>query len=589
MKHCLHAVLLLTCLLSAAAEKPHAGPSKHDLQLARKSFDHALALRKQGQIEEALQELTTAASLAPANMEYITARELLREQLAATYIERGNLLAEVGNNERAAGQFRAALSFDPESGYAQQRLRDVAPVIVDDPEKQHVLQLLASVDEIEVTPKPGKQSFHVHADSRALYDTIGKTFGVIMSYDQGMANRRIRFDVDDVDFYKAMELAGKVTKSFWAPVSDKMVIVAEDTQEMRRQYQRMSLQTYYVSDIVVPTDLNDLVNTMRTVFDVRFTAIQQSKNIISVRAPRENLRIINQVLDSLVEARPEILLEIKAYELNYDKLRQQGLNLPTSFTIFNVFSEIRRVLGSAAQPVIDQLKQTGVIDPSKIPVGSLSNLQGSPLLQPFIFFGKGLGLTGVTVSPISGHLGFSSSVSKTLEHITVRAASGAPASMQIGTRYPIQTSVFSNLTISQSGNPVTSSSIPQFQYEDLGIILKATPHLQTGDNVNLELDLQIKGLGAQSFNGVPVITNRNYKSSITLKDGEPSVVAGSVTEQETRSTSGYPGVGQIPLLSSILNTNSKEHSRSEILIVVTPHILRKPFKHLSPNQIWTLP
>ena len=160
--------------------------------------------------------------------------------------------------------------------------------------------------------------------------------------------------------------------------------------------------------------------------------------------------------------------------------------------------------------------------------------------------------------------------------------------MQIGTRYPIQTSVFSNLTISQSGNPVTSSSIPQFQYEDLGIILKATPHLQTGDNVNLELDLQIKGLGAQSFNGVPVITNRDYKSSITLKDGEPSVVAGSVTEQETRSTSGYPGVGQIPLLSSILNTNSKEHSRSEILIVVTPHILRKPFKHLSPNQIWTL-
>src|SRR5438874_1570335 len=259
-----------------------------------------------------------------------------------------------------------------------------------------------------------------------------------------------------------------------------MVIVAEDTQEMRRQYQRMSLQTYYVSDIVVPTDLNDLVNTMRTVFDVRFTAIQQSKNIITVRAPRENLRIINQVLDSLVEARPEVLIEIKAYELNYDKLRQQGLNLSTSFTIFNVFSEIRRVLGSGAQPVIDQLKQTGAIDPSKIPVGSLSNLQGSPLLQPFIFFGKGLGLTGVTVYPIPAHLSFNSSEAKTLEHITVRAASGAPATMQIGTRYPIQTSLFSNLTISQSGNAVANSSIPQFQYEDLGIILKATPHLQTG-------------------------------------------------------------------------------------------------------------
>src|SRR5438270_901974 len=206
MKLRLILVMLLACAMFAA-DKPNPGPSKHDVQLAQKSFNHALELQKQGHTEEALNELIEAASLSPANLEYITARELLRGQIAATYIDRGNLLAEVGNNEHAAEQFRAALSFDPQNGYAQQRLRDVAPVIVDDPEKQHVLQLLASVDEIEVTPKPGKQSFHVHADSRALYDTIGKTFGVIMSYDQGMANRRIRFDVDDVDFYKAMGLA----------------------------------------------------------------------------------------------------------------------------------------------------------------------------------------------------------------------------------------------------------------------------------------------------------------------------------------------------------------------------------------------
>src|SRR5947209_4158319 len=586
MKHCLYLVMLLACAMFAA-DKPRTGPSKHDLQLAQKSFNHALELQKQGHTEEALQELIEAANLAPANMEYVTAREFIREQIAAGYIEKGNLLAEVGNNEHAAGLFRTALSFDPQNGYAQQRLRDVAPVN-DDPEKQHVLQLLASVDEVEVNPKPGKQGFHIHGDSRALYDAIGKAFGVIMSYDQGMASRRVRFDVDDLDFYQAMQLAGKVTRSFWAPISDKMVIIAEDTQEMRRTYERMSLQTFYVGNAIAATDLNDIVNMMRTVFDVRFTAIQQSHNIIQVRAPKNQLQTINELFDNLVEARPEILLEIKAYELDYDKLRDYGLNLPASFTIFNVFSELRQVLGSGAQSVIDQLKRTGTIDPSKIPTTALGNLQGSPLLQPFIFFGKGLGLTGVTLSPISGHLSFNSSEAKTLEHITVRAASGAPATMQIGTRFPIQISSFSNVTISKTGNTVASSTIPQIQYEDLGILLKATPHLHTGDDINLEIDLQIKALGTQSFNGVPVISQRDYKSTITVKDGEPSVVAGTVADQQSHSTSGYPGLGEIPILRGVLSTNSRRHTRTELLIVVTPHIVRKPFKHMGPGKVWAV-
>ena len=587
MRNCACITILLACIMCAAADKPHPGPSKHDLQLAQKSFNHALELQKQGHTEEALNELIEAASLSPANLEYITARELLRGQIAATYIDRGNLLAEVGNNEHAAEQFRAALGFDPQNGYAQQRLRDVAPVD-DDPEKQHVLQLLASVDEVEVRPAPGKQSFHVHADSRALYDAIGKAFGIIMSYDQGVASRRVRFDVDDLDFYQAMQLAGKVSKTFWSPLSDKIIIIAEDTQEMHRTYDRMSLQTFYVGNSITPTDLNDMVNMMRTVFDVRFTAIQQGKNIIQVRAPKDQLQTINELFDGVMQARPEILLEIKAYELDYDKQTSYGLNLPGTFTIFNVFSEIRRVLGGNAEQVIDQLKKTGTIDPSKIPTTALANLQGSPLLQPFIFFGKGFGLTGITVSAVSGGFTFHSAETRTLEHITVRAVSGAPATMQIGTRYPIQTSSFANVTISQTGNPVTASTIPSFQYEDLGIILKATPHLHTGDEVNLELDLQIKSLGAQSFNGVPVIANRNYKSSITVRDGEPSVVAGQVADQESKTTSGYPGLGEIPILKGVLNSNTKRHTRTEILVVVTPHIIRKPFKHMGPGTVWTM-
>ncbi len=584
MRQWLFITVILSCLACPAKEKakPPQGPSKHDLKLAEKSFDHGLELQKQGQMEEALEEFSTAASLAPANAKYIAGRELLRSRVAGNYIERGNLLAEIGDTKAAEAQFRNALAVDPENGYAQERLHDVTP---EDAERAQVLQLLASVEDVHLTPKPGKSNFHVHGDSRQLFEEIGRAFDLTIAYDQSLTNQRVRFDVDDLDFYTAMRLAGKVAHTFWAPITSKRIIIANDTQEMRREYERMALQTFYVSNAGSPTDLNDVANVLRNVFEVRLVTVVPDKNVIMVRAPKEQMVAIAAILNDAVRGRPEVLLDIKAYELDYDNLRQFGLGLQNTFTIFNVFAAIYSALGPNAQPVINQLRQTGAIDPTQIPVGALAGIQGSPLLQPFLFFGKGWGLTAITVSPITGSLSSNVSSSKDLEHVTIRAANGTPATMTIGTRFPISLGSFTNVSISTQGVPQVGTAFPQIQYEDLGLIFKATPHLQTGENVSLDLQLQIKGLGAQSFNGVPVITNRDYSGSITVKDGEPSVVAGVIEEQMSRTTAGYPGLGQLPVLSGLLNTNSKDHSRTEVLIVITPHIVRKPFRRLD-NVLW---
>lgn len=582
MRHCLFLSLLLCGLLCAAREKPRSGLSEHDLKLAQKSFQRAMDLQKDGRLEDAFTEASKASELWPANKEYMTVREVLRNRIAAGFIERGNLLAEIGDAKGAGAQFKQALAIDPQNGYAQERLQDMTP---EDPEHAHVLQLLASVEDVDVKPKPGKQAFHVHGDTHALYDAIGRAFGVIVAYDQSVAPRQINFDVDGLDFYTALRLAEKLTHTFWAPVSRYQIIVANETQEMRRQYQRLSLETFYVANAPTPADLNDIANILRNVFEVRLTAVVPEKNIITVRAPKEQMAAISAMLDDMIQGRPEILLDIKAYEVSYDRQVQYGLTLPNNFQIFNVYAAIYSALGPAAQPIINQLKQTGSIDPSQIPVGSLSGLQGSPLLQPFIFFGKGWGLTAVTVQPISGTLSSNNSSLQNLEHVTLRASSGVPASMMVGTRFPIQLASFTNVSISQQGLPVVGNSFPQVQYEDLGLMFKATPRLQTDNNVSLELQLQIKGLGSQSLNGVPVITNREYSGSITVKDGEPSVVAGIIQEQVSRSGAGYPGVGQLPFLSGILSSNSKDRTRTEILIVITPHVVRKPI-HQFDTTIW---
>jgi general secretion pathway protein D len=586
MKSCFAILSLFFCLACAAADGPKPTISKHERQEAEKQFKSALEFQKKGKPEEALLAATRATQLFPGNTEYIIVAEMLRQQVVGTHLEEGNRLAEIGDTTGAVKQFQTALGIDPYNAYIGQRLHDVVPPDPD-PENRHVLELLAAVDDINLQPAPGKKSFHLQGDTRQLYTQIGAAFGISMQFDQGLNSRMLRFDLDNVDFYEVVGLAGKMTKTFWAPVSGHEAIVANDTLETRKQYERMALRTFYVGNIAAQTDLNDLVNVMRTIFDMKLVSVQPAKNTITVRAPREQVEAAGSLLDHLMDARPELLIDVKEYEINTDKLRDMGMNLPTSFQVFNVPSEIRRVLGSDAQSVIDQLNRTGSIDPSKISPGSLANLAGSPLLAPFVFFGKGLGLTGISVPPISAKLAMNSSTAYTLEHMMLRATDNEAATFRVGTRFPIVSSTFTDVAFSSRGQTQIGNT-PQFTYEDLGITLKTTPRYHSDGEVTLVLDLAIQGLGALQINSIPDITSRTYKGTITVGDGEPSVIMGMLTDQEIRSIHGLPLLSQIPGANALLSSYSKEHIHNELLIVITPHVVRKPFRDKGSSVFWNV-
>ena len=590
MRICFAILTLFFCLACMAADKPKSavptGVSKEDKKAAEKEFKDAQDLQRAGKPDDALVAVLKAQELIPGNVEFMTMGEMLRQQIVGEHMEAGNHLAAAGDSAGAAQRFRMALSIDPQNSYAVQRLRDVDPPD-GDAEHKHVLQLLASVDQINLEPAPGRKNFHFQGDTRQLYTQIGAAFGVFMEFDSNLTSRVIRFDLDNVDFYTATELAGKMTKSFWSPISNNTAMVASDTPETRKQYERMALRTFYVGNVSAQTDLNDLVNVMRTIFDIKLVSIQPGQNTITVRAPREQVEAAASMLDNLMDAKPEISLEVTEYEIDTDRTRDMGLNLPTSFQVFNIPSEIRRVLGSDAQSVIDQINKTGTIDPSKISPTALANLAGSPLLGPFLIFGKGNGLTGITAPPISAKLAMNSSVATNLEAMTLRTIDGEAATFRVGTRFPIVNSTFSNVAVSTRGQ-VQVGNTPQFTYEDLGITLKATPHYHSNGDITLAMDLKVQGLGTLQINSIPDITSRSYVGTITVHDGDQSVIMGLISEQELRSMQGFPILSSLPGLKNALSINSKEHIHNELLIVITPHVVRKPFHDRGSSVFWNV-
>jgi type II secretory pathway component GspD/PulD (secretin) len=249
------------------------------------------------------------------------------------------------------------------------------------------------------------------------------------------------------------------------------------------------------------------------------------------------------------------------------------------FTIFNLNTELR-ALGPNAQDLINRFN-AGTLTLADLAAAqaALAANQNSPLTKGFATFGGGMTRFGVVVPPATAQFNYNKSSFKSLQHMTLLADQGQAATFRVGERFPVITGTFAsslssviprNLQQQVALQPIA----PSFNFEDLGITLKATPQVNGNSDVTVQLEVQFKALAGTSFNDIPTISNREYKGTITVRDGETSVLAGSMDMSEQRALSGMPWLSRVPGLGRAVSTSNKQASSSEILLLVTPHVLR---------------
>jgi Flp pilus assembly secretin CpaC len=564
-------------------------------QDAHKAFEHGLKLQKQNRLEDAFLEFETAANLVPQDLQYATLRELTRQMVVSDHLKRGNTALADGREIEALGEFRNALHFDPHNDFAQERLNDAVrrTTPVSSP------SLIEQSDEIRVIPKDLAQSFHYRGDSRQLLTQVANAYGVTVTMDDSVVSRQVRFNVDDVGFYQAMQLAGAVTKTFWAPLQEKQVIVSADSAENRRLYDRMGLRTFYVPDASTQQELQDIVNVLRTVFEIKFVSSNTQKGTITVRAPINVLDPASRFLQGMGTSHPEVMLDVHVFEISKTLMHKFGLQIPNQFNLFNIpIGALGLTLagGQSIQDAINQLIASGAINQgnSSALAGLLGQLLGgnasSILSQPLATFGNGITLFGVSLGTLTAEFSMNEGMLRSLEHVTLRAAQGKDATVNLGSRIPIINAsfapIFNTSAISQAiGNGSYIAPIPSFTYEDIGLNLKVKPSVHGDSDVSMNMEIKVRSLTGASTNGVPVIGNREYTGSINVRNDQAAVVAGQITSTEQRSLSGIPGIGQFPVLSRAAASNSNEKDESEMLIIVTPHIISMA-EGQSSSEIW---
>ncbi|MFZ0798172.1 MAG: type II and III secretion system protein [Terriglobales bacterium] len=581
-------------LCSNSLGAPACQGSSQDLKAARQAFARGLKLEKARNLDEAFYEFEEASRLIPQNVEYLTAREITRQHLAGMHLERGNSDLLDGRQIEALAEFRTALNLDPQNEFAQQRISDAlgpAPVHAADPP-----QVVASADVVKAKPIDAPRDIHYQGDSRGLLTAVAASYGLTVVFDDNFPNHRVRFDMENADFGTARQAASEVTKSFCVALEDNVLFAAADNPENHRLYDRMGMRSFYIPGGASPQELNEVLLSLRTLFEFRFVSLNAASSTITVRGPQGALAAATQYLGQLNSPRPEVLLDLKVFQVSHTYMRQIGVHVPDTFNLFNVpVSALAALGGQNVQSLINQLVASGGINQAgsqtiSALLAQLQSQQNSIFSQPVATFGGGLTLMALSLDNLSAALSMNESSVTQLNHVQLRASQAKDATFKLGERYPILNASFAPIyntsAIAQVvGNQSYVAPFPSVNYEDIGLTLKAKPVIHNNSDIALELDIEIRTLGSSITNGIPDILNREFKGGILLKEGEQAVVAGMVTKSDQRSLSGLPLFSTIPALGVLTSQTTKQDEEDELLILITPHVIRSPERTETP-EIW---
>src|SRR5205823_5042853 len=163
-----------------------------------------------------------------------------------------------------------------------------------------------------------------------------------------------------------------------------------------------------------------------------------------------------------------------------------------------------------------------------------------------------------------------------------RSVDGQIAHLRIGQRIPVATGSFqAGVGVGATGgagfvNPLVNT---QFTYLDVGVNVDITPRVHPDHDVSLRLLVEITSHTSDvAIGGItqPVISQRKIEHEIRLKDGEVNILGGLIERTDSKTISGWPGFAKLPILGHLFSDNKVQHVDDEVLIVLTPRIVRMP-------------
>ncbi|HZS36910.1 MAG TPA: type II secretion system secretin GspD [Polyangia bacterium] len=308
-----------------------------------------------------------------------------------------------------------------------------------------------------------------------------------------------------------------------------------------------------------PPSVSASANALGLQGEVRIGA-DKVANAIVVFATSSDFAMVRDLIAKLDVPRRQVYVEARILDVLVDKTRNVGL----------VFHGTDSLAGGAATGIV--ASSAPGLNTVTLNAQTLSTaLGGGGLLAGVI--GQQLNVAGFSLPSIGVLL-------QALEHAKdvsvisrphLLTMDNAKASLSVGQNFP-----YLNSSAAGTGGATLLSSYSQ---KDVSLKLELTPHLNESESVRLEINGEISDVpdGESLTNpGGPITNKRTIQTAIVVRDGDTVVLGGLQKDSESESVDKIPILGDIPLLGRLFQYRSKQRTKSDLLIVLTPYVIRGP-------------
>jgi len=482
------------------------------------------SLRASGQFEAADESYQRALDILPEHPRAVAGLEATRMAKAhALRVEEAGALLDKGDSEGALAALRAVLVENPKHARARELQRRA--------EEKKAQEGTMSAGLRSSLKMPLTLELR-DASLKAVLEIISRTAGINFILD-----RDVRTDVKTTVFVKNVTIEDVlrfvlvVNQLEKKVLNDNSLLIYPNTPAKSKDYVDLAMRSFYLAN----ADAKQTVNMIKALVKTKDIYVDDKLNMIVVRDTPEAIRMVERLLALQDKPEPEVTLAVEVLEVSSARLQEIGIRYPGQ-----VSASVAGAAGIPGQMTLNEFHSRS---------SDMVTLNGTdPLLV-------------LNLRAQDGD-------SKLLANPRIRVKNREKAKIHIGDRVPVITS-----TATSTG--FVSETV---NYLDVGLKLDVEPNVflegDVGIKVGLEVSNIVSEIASKSGSLTYRVGTRNASTTLRLKDGETQILAGLISDEDRNSADKVPGLGDMPLLGRLFGSNKGTRNRTEIVLLVTPHIVR---------------
>ncbi len=603
----LMALLLTFCLVLPSAAMPalaFAGGKN-----GKKNFKEGEKYEAQQQWEQAVTSYALALAAEPDNVEYKLRYSRALQNASLMYAHRGDELAKQGDFASAYDAFRKAVGYDQGNEMAAFKMKNMLEMqkgaMVGSPnsynDRNGRIEAPKGIIQINNPPRSRDQLTNVSfkdIDLKECLKNLARSMTLNVVFDDSVKSQKIAIELTDVTLARAFDTLLLINKLSFSTIDRKTLMIFADNPQVRGRFEQMLVKTFYIGNIKA-SDARNIINAIAP--GRQAPTIEDSK-IMVVKATQGELQLIQNVLEAVDKNLSEVVIDVEIYEVAHNTLLEIGNQIAASQGTQVTGTYFDKVTGEPKTynaGTTGSLKDIGGFGRNVVRQGGTSvvgALAGAAF--PWAPVGGLIGLPTTTLSLLQ-----SKGNTRLLNKIQVHALDGQTNNTKVGRSVPVSTG--SNLGLGGGfggglgtggiggqvgvggvggigggvlGNQLGGGFgglVNNIQYKDVGLVIEAKPKITNEGYVEIQMKIETSNVEAAATADLnPSFTQRSLSTTARIRDGVTSIVASVNQDSKSDSRSTIPVLGMLPLIGRLFTTPSQKADQSDIVITVTPHIIR---------------